>query len=98
MKRLLLLLLAISLTGCQYMSTETGIDSAPNYRCDALGLEKYCDRISSTAGTCYPTEGTTIGKKYCSTDWQDIFKTTPESNQVILSCLVNGTDWTCKEI
>ena len=41
--------------------------------CEELTETRYCDRLSGTGNTCYPTPGTTVGKKFCATGWAVIF-------------------------
>ena len=57
-------LLLISL-GVQVMPDHT-------HYCSNLNVSMECDRISASGKTCYPTEGTTKGKKYCSSTWENI--------------------------
>lgn len=44
----------------------------PTHYSDSLQEKRYCDRLSSTNKTCYPTPLTTIGKKYASDGWKEI--------------------------
>ena len=36
---------------------------------DIVEMSEYCDRLSSTGRTCYPTIDTTKGKKLCEYEW-----------------------------
>ncbi len=53
-----------------------GINIQPDdtHLCRDLEITMKCDRLSSTDKTCYPTESTNIGKKYCSSTWEEILK------------------------
>ena len=57
--------------------------------CRDLEISKYCDRLSSTDKTCYPTPGVTVGKKYCSGKWEPI--AAPEPLIIVNDCEYSGT-------
>jgi len=47
-------------------------ENDPTHYSESLQVKIYCDRLSSSNKTCYPTTGTTIGKKYSREGWKVI--------------------------
>ena len=77
----LTVLLLISL-GMNVMPDDTHV-------CRDKELTMKCDRLSSTGNTCYPTESTRIGSKYCSSGWEEIFKKDTIDFEILIPAKAN---------
>lgn len=65
---------AVALTLILLLSLGYYVSLEDTHFCKELELGKKCDRLSTTGKTCYPTENTRIGSKYCSSGWEEIIK------------------------
>ena len=61
-----------ALTVALLISLGFAVQPDDSHFCRALEISKSCDRLSLTEKTCYPAPATTIGKKYCSSGWEEI--------------------------
>ena len=67
-----------------------------NYICRDLSIAKYCDRLSGSEKTCYPTPATRVGSKLCSSGWEDIGKDLSiENTKEIVRIEANAGQYSC---
>lgn len=59
---------------------DSGIELEPTHYCESREIKMYCNRLSSTGVTCYPTEETK-GYKRCSEGWKEIPKEKKEETK-----------------
>lgn len=84
-----------TLTIALLVSLGFNVQPEDTHVCRELEITKYCNRLSSTEKTCYPTAGTRIGSKYCSSGWEEIMAE-PEPATIGPSVPYNiGTVWKC---
>jgi hypothetical protein len=68
-----------ALTLALLISLGFAVQSDSTHLCRQTLTAMHCDRLSSTLKTCYPTPGTTLGKKVCPSGWELILKELPEA-------------------
>ena len=84
-----------ALTVALLISLGYNLGPGDTHFCRDLDISMECNRISGTGMTCYPTENTTVGKKYCSSGWEEITTLSPNLNAEF-KVFGNNDEWFCK--
>lgn len=81
--------LIVGFTYVNVFDSPEGIPLEPTHYCESREIKMYCNRLSSTGVTCYPTEENR-GYKRCSEGWKEIpreeYIVKRNSNEKIIIC------------